>query len=68
MKKRVLMILFKIDLNFLIILILNMFYDTLKNNIIKRCLVVNFNDQSLGGESFETIVNESSKTCDFDSK
>lgn len=45
-----------------------MFYSKIKNEIIKRCLFVDFDDQSLGGESFETIVDRASNKCNLDSK
>ena len=45
-----------------------MFYNELKNNIIKRCLFVDYNDPSLGGESFETLIDDALQKCKLDSK
>ena len=45
-----------------------MFYSNIQNEIAKRCLSVDFDDQSLGGESFETIVDKASNKCNLDSK
>lgn len=44
-----------------------MFYRLLKKEIIKRCLTVEFNDQSLGGESFESIINSVTNKCNLNS-
>ena len=41
--------------------LLDLFYDELKNNIYKRCISIgDYDDAGIGGESFETIVNETS--------
>ena len=45
-----------------------MFYNELKNNILKRCLFVDYTDQSLGGESFETLVNDALQICNLESQ
>ena len=45
-----------------------MFYSLLKTELIKRCLFVDFDDQSLGGESFETILDNVTSKCNLNSK
>jgi len=39
----------------------DIFYDELKNKIYKRCISIgDYDDAGIGGESFETIINETS--------
>lgn len=65
MEKRVLEILFKNEIIFLKISINKYFTKTLQNIITQRCLVGDFNGQSIGEESFETLVHIASTNCEY---